>query len=126
LGAVLDVVADGPVVRLEIRSLLPDALEASPRLAALAEEYRSSMPVRITDVEDVLNPDHAYRLLLPGGEEHRVQGDRTEIHRPGQAVEHRRLSGFERFLRRALLALRRLRLRGARSGPRRVDGSSRR
>ncbi|MDG2333441.1 MAG: hypothetical protein P8Q97_04380 [Myxococcota bacterium] len=121
LGAVVDVVADGSLVRLEIRSLLPGAFDASPRLAAIAEEYRSSMPVRITDVEDVLNPDHAYRVLLPAGEEHRVQGDRTEIQRPGQPVEYRRLSLFERAFRGVLLGLRRLRIRRSRSGPRRVE-----
>lgn len=121
LGAVVDVVADGSLVRLEIRSLLPGAFESSPRLAAIAEKYRSSMPVRITDVEDVLNPDHAYRVLLPGGEEHRIEGDRTAIQRPGQPVEYRRLSVFERAFRGVLLGLRRLRIRRSRSGPRRVE-----
>lgn len=121
LGAVLDVVADGPVVRLEIRALRPGIFEASRRLGAIAEAYRASMPVRITDVGDVLDPNHAYRLLLPGDEEHRVVGDRSEIHRPGRPVEYKRLSWFERFLRRSLLLARRIRLRRARSGPGRVD-----
>ena len=111
LGAVLDIVAEGPVVRLEVREAQPGRLEASARLASIAESYRLSMPVRITDVGDVLDPDRSYRLLLPGGEEHRVQGEWTEIHRPGQSVERRRLPWLERRVRRLLLALRRFRLR---------------
>ena len=51
-------------VRLEIRESRPGLFEASTRLAAIAEDYRSSMPVQITDVGDVLDPDRSYRLLL--------------------------------------------------------------
>ena len=83
LGAVLDVVAQGPVVRLEIRESKPGSFDGSERLASIAEQYRKSMPVRITDVGDVMNSSRSYRLLLPGGEEHRIRGDWTEIHRPG-------------------------------------------
>ncbi len=111
LGAVLDVVAEGPVVRLEIRESQPGRVEAFARLASIAEAYRRSMPVRITDVGDVLDPDRSYRLLLPGGEEHRVQGEWTEIRKPGQSVERRRLPWLERRVRRLLLAFRRFRLR---------------
>ena len=110
LGAVLDVVAQGPVVRLEIRESRPGLFDASPRLAAIAEEFRSSMPVRITDVGDVLDPDRPYRLLLPEGEEHRVAGDWTEVHKPGRPLERRRLPWLERTVRRLVLRLRRYRL----------------
>ncbi len=113
LGAVLDVVAEGPLVRLEIRESKAGCFDRSQRLAFIAEQYRESMPVRITDVGEVLNASRAYRLLLPKGEEHRVEGDRTEIHRPGQPVQRRRLSLPERLVRRLVLALRRVRLRRA-------------
>ena len=113
LGAVLDVVAEGPVVRLEIRESRPGGFEASARLASIAEAYRLSMPVRVTDVGDVLDPDRSYRLLLPGGEEHRVRGEWTEIHKPGKPVERRRLPWLERRVRRLMLAFRRFRLRAS-------------
>ena len=113
LGAVLDVVAQGPQVRLEIRESKPGCFDGSERLASIAEQYRESMPVRITDVGEVINPGRAYRLLLPDGEEHRVEGEWTEIHRPGQPTVRRRLSLLERLVRRLMLAQRRMRLRRA-------------
>ena len=113
LGAVLDIVAEGPLIRLEIRESKPGCFDSSERLAVIANQYRESMPVRITDVGEVLNPSRVYRLLLPKGEVHRVEGDWTEIHRPGEAIERRRLSMPERLVRRMSLAARRVRLRRA-------------
>ena len=107
LGAVLDVVAEGPVVRLEIRESRPGVFDVSERLAAIAEGYCASMPVRITDVGDVMDPDRSHRLLLPGGEEHRVDGDWTEVRKPGQAPYRQRLPWLERSFRRLLLGVRR-------------------
>lgn len=121
LGAVLDIFHDGAQARLEIRQSRSGTFENSSDLAAIAERYRASMPVRITDVEAVLDPDRPYRVLLPGGEEHRVSGEWTEIHRGGQLVERRRLSLLERWLRRSMLLWQRNRLRRAReAGPSRV------
>ena len=57
LGAVLDVVAVGETHRLEIREAERGAFGRSPRLRAIAERYRASMPVRITDVAAPLDPD---------------------------------------------------------------------
>jgi hypothetical protein len=121
LGAVLDVVAQGPSVRLEIRESRPGLFDTSTRLAAIAEDFRSSMPVQITDVGDVLDPDRPYRLLLSHGEEHRVTGDWTEIRKPGRPPERRRLPWLERTVRRGVLGLRRFRLGAARSKPPRGD-----
>ncbi len=118
LGAVLDIVHDGAQARLEIRQVRPSCFDASPELAEIATRYRASMPVRITDVEEVMEADRAYLVLLPGGEEHRVCGEWTEIHRPGQPVEKRRLSLIERWVRRGMLGWQRLRLRRAgKTGP---------
>lgn len=119
IGAVLDVFHDGAVGRLEIRQDRAGRFDESPRLSEIAAKYRTSMPVRITDVEEVMDSDRPYRVLLPNGEEHRVRGEWTEIHRPGQAPEVRRLSLVERWVRRGVLAGRRIRLRRARTlGPR--------
>lgn len=121
LGAVLDVVHDGAQARLEIRECRPGAFEDSSELAEIAERYRVTMPVRVTDVAAVLDPDRPYRVLLPDGEEHRVRGEWTEIHRGGKWVETRRLSWIERWTRRSILAWRSRRLRRARDqGPSRV------
>ena len=109
----MDIVHDGAQARLEIRQIRPGIFDASTELVEIAKHYRASMPVRITDVEEVMEADRAYRVLLPGGEEHRVCGEWTEIHRPGQPVENRRLSPIERWVRRGILGWQRLRLRRA-------------
>lgn len=118
LGAVLDVVSDGATVRLEIREAAPGRFDASPRLRAIAEQYRVSMPVRVSDVAEVRDPDRPFRVLLPGGEEHRVTGEWTEVLRDDRIVGRRRLSWIERVARRAVLAGRRWRQRGMRGGRR--------
>lgn len=91
LGALLDLRAEGPVVRLEIRELERGHFERSLRLQEIAAQYRESMPVRITDVDDLWNPDRPFRVPLAGGEENRVRGDRVEVYRDGRHVETRRL-----------------------------------
>lgn len=111
LGAVLDLVNEGAGAWLAIRQAEPGAFERSERLREIAEEFRASLPVRITDVADTLDADRPYRVLLPGGEEHRVEGDRVEILRDGLPVERRRLSWLERRVRRLALGFRRWRLR---------------
>ncbi|MGI9590613.1 MAG: YkgJ family cysteine cluster protein [Myxococcota bacterium] len=117
LGAVLDFVNHGGTLMLEVREAREGSFDASPRLQEIAERQRATLPVRVTDADDVMDPDRPFRVLLPGGEEQRVAGDRIEVHRPGQPVEVRRLPLLERLARRALLRLRARRLRGSRDGP---------
>jgi hypothetical protein len=81
------------------------------------------MPVRIQDSGGVLDADRPYRVLLPGGEEQRVAGERIEIWRDGVRVAERRLPWVERLARRAVLAARRLRLLRHRRGPRTAPGA---
>jgi hypothetical protein len=119
LGALLDLVSRAGVPELRIREARPGAVERCERLSEIAEHYRASMPVRIGDVADVLDPDRPYRVLLPGGEEHVVRGERVVIRREGRRVGERRLPWLERLARRAGLwwqgrRIERLRRRGAR------------
>jgi hypothetical protein len=74
--------------------------ERSPKLRAIAERYRSEMPVRITDAEDVMNPDRPFQVLLADGIEQRVAGVRIEIYRDGVLVEKRVLPRLERLARK--------------------------
>jgi hypothetical protein len=80
------------------------------------------MPVRIVDSASVLDGDRPFRVLLPGGDEQRVQGERIELWRDGRRIAERRLPWLERLVRRAALGARRLRLRRHRSGPRAAPG----
>lgn len=109
LGAVLDVVTSGASTRIEVHLAAPDAFERSPRLREIAERFRAFAPVRLLDVGDVLDPDRPYRILLPGGEEQRVVGERVVRLREGRIVGEERLGWLERALRRALVAWRRRR-----------------
>jgi Fe-S-cluster containining protein len=111
LGAVLDFVNHGGQLMLEVRQARGGSFDASRRLQEIAERGREAVPVRITDADDVMDPDRPFRVLLPGGEEHRVAGDAIEVHRTGRPVEVRRLPLVERLARRAMLRLRALRLR---------------
>jgi hypothetical protein len=111
LGAVLDLDASGGALRLAVRLASKDGLERSPRLRALVERMRETLPVRITDTDDVLNPDRPYRVLLAGGEEHRVTGDVTVVARPGEPLVSRRAPWLERTLRRLVLRREQRRLR---------------
>lgn len=111
LGAVLDVVAHGLIPRLEIRQARPGTFDASPRLREIADRYRESMPVRITDTEDLGDPDRHFRVLLAAGEEQRVRGDHMTFYRDGRRVETQRLGWPERLARRLAVWLRRRRLR---------------
>lgn len=117
LGAVLDLLQPGPQPNLRVRELEPGTFDRSERLRAIAEQYRVSMPVRITDSVDVLDSERPYRMLLTNGDEQRVSGDRVEVFRDGRLVERRRLPWLERGVRRMLLGIERARLRrfGARA-----------
>ena len=115
LGAVLDLRPVGEALRLEIVLAEPGGFDASPRLRAIAESYRGSLPVRITDLAAPLDPDAPFRVLLPGGEEQRVAGERVTLLREGRVVAERRLPWLERRVRRLLLAWSGFRLRRAAS-----------
>ena len=114
LGAVLDLVAQGATPWLEIRETEPGAFERSARLREIAQEYRQSMPVRISDTADVLDPARRFRVLLPNGEERVVSGEWTTLVRPGLPDARLRLPRLERWLRRIGLAVRRRRVAGYR------------
>ena len=117
LGAVLDVVVSGTSTWLEIREAEAGAFERSGRLREIAHEYRQSMPVRISDTADVLDPARRFRVLLPNGEARVVEGEWTTLVRPGRPDARLRLPWLERWLRRVGLAVRRRRVsnyRGAR------------
>jgi len=112
IGAVLDLLTSGGTTRLAVREATPGASETDERLRGIIARYRESLPVRISDVRDVMDPDAPFRLLLPGGEEHRVEGELRTVWRGGECIERRRLRWLERVVRRVLHALAARRLRG--------------
>jgi len=99
-GGIVDLETTGVGLRLAIRETRPGAFDGSPSLQAIAERFRSSMPVRITDVQDPMDPDRPFRVLLAEGVEQRVVGDRVEVYRGGRLVESHDLSWIERAARR--------------------------
>ena len=105
-GGLVDLETTGVGLRLAIREAKPGTFDASPALRAIAERYRETMPVRISDLGDPLDPDRPFRVLLAGGVEQRVAGDRVEVFRDGVRVESRRLPWLERIARRVVLAVR--------------------
>lgn len=111
LGALVDFAPRGASSELRIIEAVPGAYERSPRLQELASAWRELLPVRISDVADTGDPDRPVRVLLAGGEEHRVRGEHSAVFRDGVPAGERRLPWLERGARRLLLALRRLRMR---------------
>jgi Fe-S-cluster containining protein len=99
-GGIVDLESAGFGVQLSIREIYEGAFDASPVLQAIAERYRNEMPVRITDAVDVMDPDRPFRVLLSGGEEQRVAGERVEFYRDGELVEERVQPWAERLGRR--------------------------
>jgi Fe-S-cluster containining protein len=102
-GGIVDLETVGVGLRLGIRMRRLEDFDAASKLRRIAERYRSEMPVRITDVEDVMNPDRPFRVLLPEGEEHRVFGERIEVHRAGVLVEEKVVPWAERWVRAVLI-----------------------
>jgi Fe-S-cluster containining protein len=102
-GGIVDLETVGVGLRLGIRMRRLEEFDAASKLRRIAERYRSEMPVRITDVEDVMNPDRPFRVLLPEGEEHRVFGERIEVHRAGVLVEEKVVPWAERWVRTVLI-----------------------
>ena len=99
-GGIVDLEAVGAGVQLSIREIRPGAFDASPSLQAIADRYRSQMPVRVTDTADLENPDRPFRVLLADGVEQRVAGERIEIFEKGALRETRTLPWLERWARR--------------------------
>ena len=109
-GGIVDLETVGVGLRLGIRLRVRGSFERSPKLLAIAERYRSEMPVRITDVEDVMNPDRPFQVLLPEGVLHRVEGARIDVYRDGVLIEQRVLPWAERWARHASIWWRNRRL----------------
>ena len=103
LGAVLDLVSTGEGLRLSIREGTPGAFDRSSRLQEIAAEFRGTIAVRITDVDEVLDPDRPFRVLLAGGEEQWVAGDTITLFRDGVEIETWRASWVQRLARRIVL-----------------------
>lgn len=110
-GGIVDLEAVGAGVQLSIREIRPGAFEGSPALQAIADRYRSQMPVRVTDTADLEDPDRPFRVLLADGIEQRVAGERVEIYEGGRLRETRRLPWLERMARRLSVWRRRRALR---------------
>ena len=99
-GGIVDLETVGVGLRLAIRVERRGCFERSPKLQAIAERYRSEMPVRITDAEDVMNPDRPFQVLLSEGVMHHVEGERIDVYRDGVRVEQIVLPWAERCARR--------------------------
>lgn len=119
-GGIVDLETTGIGLRLAIRESRRGVFDESVLLQSIAERYRDQMPVRITDAEDVLNPDRPFRVLLPEGVEQRVFGDRIDVYRDGVLEEQRRQPWAERTFRRLINVWRN---RGLRHLPRQSPGS---
>ena len=123
LGAVIDVAPSGDAPYLAIREHRAGTFDASPRLQAIADEFRASMPVRVTSADEVMNPDRPYRVLQANGAEKRVAGEWVTTYELGEQVSHRRMPWLERWLRR--LQLRRVASKLARRHPEQKEAQMR-
>jgi len=110
LGALVDFLPRGGGLELVIVEARPDAFERSPRLQAIADAHRETLTVRVSDTLAVEDPDRPYRLLLAGGVEHRVRGERVTVLQDRVAVGEIRLPWLERRIRRLAIAWRRWRI----------------
>ena len=99
LGAVPNFQSRGDSVRLVLRQLDGGAVGRSPRLQEIVARVRRDMPVEIRDVDDVLDFDRPYRVLLPDDDELEIEGDRVRTWRAGRLFSERRASWPERWLR---------------------------
>lgn len=115
-GGIVDLETVGAGLRLGIRLRKLDDFDASPQLQAIAERYRNEMPIRISDAEDVMNPDRPFRVLLAEGAEERVFGERIEVYRAGVLVEAKRSPWAERWARRVSIWWRRRKTSGDQLG----------
>ena len=116
LGAIVDILTQGAETRLSIQEARPHAFDTSARLQEIAGQYRESMPVRMVEAGNFLDPDRPFRVLLANGEEHRVEGEWTTMQRPGEISVRRRLPLIGRFARRMAIWLRARRIARTRGG----------
>lgn len=104
LGAVVDLSTEEGPAYLGIRQYREGAFASSPRLQEIAAEFRETLPVRVTRADDALDPDRPYRVLLPDGVEHRIEGDFVAVWRDGRLLTRDRIPWLERRVRRLALA----------------------
>lgn len=124
LGAVLDLVFEAGAPLLAIREAMPGATGANARLRAIAERYRTAMPVRITRAADALREGAPVRTLLANGEELLATGETVVRQRAGRELERTRAPLLERIVRRFALAWQRWRIRGYGDGAEAVRRSA--
>jgi len=105
-GGIVDLETVGVGLRLSIRVEGRGDFEKSQPLQAIAERYRNEMPVRVSDAEDVMNPDRPFRVLMPAGVMHHVEGERIDVYQDGVHVERSVLPWAERWARRLSIAWR--------------------
>lgn len=108
LGAVLDLEFRGDRLWLQIREATTGSFDRSDRLRQIADEYRASAHVRVSDTDHVAHPDHPFRILLPDGIEQHVRGQRVDVYQHGTLIDSTEGSWLTRLLGR----LRRLASRG--------------
>jgi len=113
----VDFAPRGGTVELVIVEASPGVFDGSPRLREIAEAQREALTVRVSDTLDVEDPDRSYRLLLAGGLEHRVQGERVQVLRDGVPLGDLRLPWLERQVRRLVISWRRWRMKRSRALP---------
>ncbi len=104
LGAVLDLQFRGDRLWLEIHEESPGAFERSERLREIAEEYRASAHVRISDGDRAAEPDRPFRILRAGGIEQRVCGTRVEVFQDGMRIDSTEIGWLRRTAARILRA----------------------
>jgi hypothetical protein len=112
LGAVIDLVSEGGEPRLAVREAEPGAVLRSPRLQAIVDRHRAFQPVRISHADGTVDPDRPFQLLLPGGEDHRVEADTIRVFVDNREVRVERRPVLDRWLHGLSQRLRALRLRG--------------
>lgn len=96
LGAVLDLEFRGDRLWLEVHEATPGAFDRSDRLREIAEEYRASAHVRVSDADRVTDPERPFRILLPDGFEQRVRGTRVDVYRDGLLVDSTEIGWLRR------------------------------
>ena len=111
LGAIVDILTVGAETRVSIQEAEPGAFDASPRLQEIAAQYRESMPVRVVEAGNFLDPNRPFRVLQPAGVEQRVKGEWTTVIQPGKPPETQRMSWLARTARKFSIWMRQRKIR---------------
>lgn len=106
LGAVMDLAFRGDRLWLEIHEASEGAFGRSERLRQIAEEYRQSAYVRVSDSDRAAQPDRPFQILLPEGVEQRVTGSRVEVYQDGHLIDSSEIGWLRRTAARLLRAWR--------------------